>query len=46
MSPPPETARFRFGLALFFVLMECTSLWKVDAVEAAPGAVVGFDRFP
>jgi len=28
------------------VLMECTSLWKVDAVEAAPGAVVGFDRFP
>jgi hypothetical protein len=28
------------------VLMECASLWKVDAVEAAPGAVVGFDRFP
>jgi hypothetical protein len=30
---------------LFFVLMECASLWKVDAIEVAPGAVVGLDRF-
>jgi hypothetical protein len=27
------------------VLMECASLWKVDGIEAAPGAIVGFDRF-
>ena len=30
----------------FSVLMEGASLWKVDAIEAAPGAVVGLDRVP
>ena len=35
----------RRGLTRFSVLMECASLWKVDGIEAAPGAVVGLDRF-
>jgi hypothetical protein len=29
----------------FLYLIECASLWKVDAIEADPGAVVGLDRF-
>jgi len=35
-----------YGTGSIIVLMECALLWKVDAVEAAPEAVVGFDRFP
>ena len=36
MSPPPETARFRFGLALFFVHLLAQPL-RVILYASAPG---------
>jgi hypothetical protein len=28
------------------IIMECASLWKVDATEAAPEADLGLERLP
>ena len=30
----------------FHIIMECASLWKVDATEAAPEADLGLERLP
>jgi hypothetical protein len=47
MSPPPETARFRFGLALFFVHLLAQPQYALDqnrCADAAPRALCADQR--